>query len=436
LSGAADSLSLKKKAATANQAQLVLVALVSKTGENPVDRHRQAFEYDDEPDLLFVRKFVLDTVLKAYKDAATPGEPFDSRYAKMLCLAELMSQMIGEKEKDPPNPRGTDPSALRSQMQLKRLMYEKGYLSTLTASIADIDLTFPNVKRTIKYILRVLRTLTKTAIQLSQSNIITSASTENFEDEIASASSLSDLEDDREETPDLYRNSALGMLEPGREEDFSEDSEDGNQYSLPLQLADILIFADDEEMYDDEYDDEIDYGEEISEDGEVNVSDEDEELGEMGEIEGLPGDPGVVEVIMGEEDDDDDDDDEMDEDDDEDTSDEDDDEDMGSEDMDEVEDQIEIVDEEGNPLDDDGASGWESDADDEQDGDEAEIDYEVQAQDLDEVQIQDLQNNDLRRFGEIVRAAIDGDDIDGEEIRDLQDRYIDEDGEQAGQTPL
>lgn len=239
LSAGLDSVALKKKAATANQAHLVLVALVTKTGEKPFDRRRGEFEYDDEPDLLFVRRFVLDTVLKAYKDAATPAEPFDIRYAKMLCLAELMSQMIGEKDKDPPNPRGTDPAAIRSQKQLKRLMYEKGYLAALTASIADIDLTFPNVKRTVKYILRVLRTLSKTAIQLSQADLITSAATDNAEDEIASASSLSDIDDDREETPDLYRNSTLGMLEPGREEDdFTDDSEDGNDLlARPYQYS-------------------------------------------------------------------------------------------------------------------------------------------------------------------------------------------------------
>ncbi|KAL1884389.1 hypothetical protein VTK73DRAFT_83 [Phialemonium thermophilum] len=410
LSANVDSIALKKKAATASQAQQVLVALVAKTGEKPVDRQRDAFLYDDEPDLLFVRKFVLDTVLKAYKEASTPNEPFDIRYAKMLCLAELMSQMIGEK--DNPNPRGTDPAALNSQLQLKRLMYEKGYLSALTSSIADIDLTFPNVKRTIKYILRVLRMLTKTATQLSKSDLITSTTADNADDDIISASSLSDIEDDREETPDLYRNSTLGMLEPGREDDFSEDSED-----------------DDEEMYDEEFGDELDYGDDMSADDE-NVSDEDEELGEMGNIEGLPGDPNVVEVIMGEDDDDDDDDDEdddMDDDDDEDEpsdEDEEDEDDMGSEDMEDDEDQIEIYDE-GNPVGDDGGSDWESDSDGDE-GDEEEIDYEAEAQDLDEQVIDDQ----MGRFGNLMRAAMEADDLDGEDVHDFGERYVDDGAEE------
>ncbi|ROW02612.1 hypothetical protein VPNG_07904 [Cytospora leucostoma] len=272
-----DSVAAKKKAATSEQARQVLVALVAKTNEKPVDRNRDRFDYDEDSDLLFVRKWVLDMVLRAYKDASVPGESFDVRYAKLLSLAELMANMMGEKDRDSSSPRFPDQSTgSRSHVQLKRLMYEKGFLPALTASIADIDLTFPGVKRTIKYILRVLQIMTTTGIQLSQAGLIPSGpqDKDNIEDEIGSVSSLSEVEDEREETPDLYRNSALGMLEGSREDDFDEDSDEDE----------------DEEMYDDEYPDELDYGDEMSQDGEEDVSDDDEELGEMGEIEGIPGD--------------------------------------------------------------------------------------------------------------------------------------------------
>jgi len=235
-----DSTAIKKKAATSNHAQAVLCALVARTPEKPIDRSRDHYEYDDDPDLLFVRRFVLDTILRAYKEASQPGEPIEIRYGKMMCAAELMSLMIGEKDRDaqPRDNRGTDPVIVRSQMQLKRLMYEKGYIAALTSSIADIDLTFPNVKRTIKYILRVLRSLTKTAYHLSQLDIIPATVTDQPEDDFLSSSSLSDLDDDREETPDLYRNSTLGMLEPGREEDFSDEDEDGMKMTkMPCMMT-------------------------------------------------------------------------------------------------------------------------------------------------------------------------------------------------------
>ncbi|KAJ8122765.1 hypothetical protein ONZ43_g1120 [Nemania bipapillata] len=405
IDGHLDTIIYKKKYATAIQTQNLLVALVSRTGEKPVDRARDKYDYEDEPDLLFVRKFVLDTILKSYKDATTSNDPFDSRYSKMLGLAEVMHLMMGDKDKDPAASSRNNPDPLeRSQSQLRRLMYEKGYLAALTASIADIDLAFPPVKRTIKYILRVFRVLTSTAINLSHSNIISSVSAhDTAEDELISTSSLSDIEDDREETPDLYRNSALGMHEPGRDmdDDYSEDSEDDE----------------DEEMYDDEYDDEMAYE---SEDREEDVSDrEEEDLGDMGPIEGLSGEPGVIEVTM---EDDDDDVDEMDEDDDEDDSDEEED----SDEMDDAEDHIEIVDDEGNPLDDDGASDWESDPDDAAD-EEAEIDYEAEAQDP-PVVFHDLNDPDeLNRFGNIMRAIGDGDfEPIVEDLNQLNDRFLED----------
>ena len=230
VSAITDLIMLKKKGATSIQTQAVLAALVASTVENPVERDRNKFEYDNEPDLLFVRRFVLDTVLRAYKEAASSGESFEVRYTKMVSLAELMSQITGEKDKEnPANARGLPDSApTRSHVQLKRLMYEKGYLAALTASIADVDVSYPHVKRSIKYILRILRTLTKTAIHLSQNGILPEATSQDqMEDDIASASSLSDADSDREETPDLYRNSSLGLLEGPHEDEFSEDSEDG-----------------------------------------------------------------------------------------------------------------------------------------------------------------------------------------------------------------
>ncbi|KAM5377384.1 hypothetical protein ACJZ2D_005065 [Fusarium nematophilum] len=301
LSGTVDSIASKKKAATSAQTQKVLVALVAKTSEKAVDRGKEKFAYDDEPDLLFARKFVLDTMLKAYERAPLSDEPLEIRYSRMQCLAELMNYMVGERDKEQgSSARGPDSAQARSHAQLRRLMYEKGYLDKLTSSIAEINLNYPGVKRAIKYILRVLRVLTETAKELSHSNILPSDSlSDNADDEIGSTSSLSDLDDDREETPDLYRNSALGMLEPRGDDDDSEEEDDD----------------DDEDMYGDEYDDEeMDYGDEDISDEEDNISDEDEELSEMGEIEGFvpdihtehiqmgPGDllDGMARAIMGE----------------------------------------------------------------------------------------------------------------------------------------
>lgn len=213
---------LRKRAVTSSWAGNLLTALLSKTGEQPMNREQGPYDVEDEPDLLFVRKFVLENVLKAYKEAIASTEALDIKYSRLLCLADLINHIMHSKE----NPDTMTSTA--SQKQLRRIMFEKGFVAALTASIADIDLNFPNAKRAVKYILRPLKTLTSTAVQLSELALISSTPGQNDEDEIESATSLSDAEDEREETPDLFRNSTLGMFEPGREEDSSSDSDDGN----------------------------------------------------------------------------------------------------------------------------------------------------------------------------------------------------------------
>lgn len=291
-----ESLAFKKRSITSTWTMQVLVALCNKTGEfGALSRRRdQKQNEEDEPELAFVRRFVLEHALRSYKDAVASNEPLDAKYSKLMSLADLFDKMLSGYN------YSNDAAFPPSTRQLAKTMFEKHFIPALTASIADIDLNFPSSKRVIKYILRPLNKLTQTAVLLSETSDISTLG-ETEEDEISSATSVSDVEDDREETPDLFRHSTLGMLEPRHEgETSTEESEE-----------------EDDEMYDDEYDDEMDYDEDVPEDNGEVVSDEDDEVEGIGPIEGLPGDSGMdIEVVIDEDEDDGDDDEGDDEDDD------------------------------------------------------------------------------------------------------------------------
>ncbi len=283
-----ESLSSRKKNATSTWAMSAIVALCSKTGEQGDEKSRIVGDSPDEPDLLFVRKFVLEHALKAYKDANAATEALDVKYARMLCIADLFNQMLTSRSYQSGTSTNIEVVNSVPQKEIAKIMYEKNFIGALTSSIADIDLNFPGSKRVVKYILRPLKQLTRAAITLSETSSITATSGHTDEDDISTASSVSDMDDEREETPDLFRNSTLGMFEPGREEDSSSDSSEG-----------------DEEMYDDEYGEEMDYEEELPGDSGDVISDEDEEIDGAGHMEGLPGDVGMdVEVVIDEDDDD------------------------------------------------------------------------------------------------------------------------------------
>ncbi|MCJ1400869.1 hypothetical protein MMC11_004078 [Xylographa trunciseda] len=305
------SIASQKKIATSKAAISTIVALCTRTGENGHEKTVQIFDADPQPELLFVRKFVLEHALKAYKDAQASNEPLDLKYSRVQSLADLFNNILGARSAI----SRTSDSDHPSHKELAKIMFEKNFIAALTSSIADIDLNFPGSKNTIKHILEPLKILTETAIYLSETSSLTTTPGYTDDDQISTASSVSDLDDGREETPDLFQHSTLGMLEPGRDEESTSESSD-----------------EDEDMYDDEYDDGMEYEEEMERDGDEVVSDEDEEIDGAGHVEGLPGDVGMdVEVVIDDEDDDEDDASEDDDPDD-------------SEDMDEEE-EIEIIDE-------------------------------------------------------------------------------------------
>ena len=366
-----ETLAYKKKNLTSNWAMSVIVSLCLRTNENGYYKKQGSLEEDEESDLLFVRKFALEHALKAYKDANASEEEADVKYARLLDLADLFNRLLQGRIVPPV---GTPPPGMEGSFQksIAKLMFEKNFISALTSSIADIDLNFPASKRAVKYILRPLKQLTSTAVVLSQDSDI-SATPGQTDDEISTATSVSDVDDEREETPDLFRNSTLGMFEPGREEESSSDSSEG-----------------DEEMYDDEYDDGMDYDEGMERDEDEVISDEDEDLGEAGHMEGLPGDAGMdVEVVI--------------DGDDEDPSDDEDDEDQddSEDDMDDG-DEIEVIDEINGDSENASLAEGEDDGWQDEDGDDIERYNEEDGLENDLSQDQDAESavrDIVREFG-------------------------------------
>ncbi|KAL7269455.1 E3 ubiquitin-protein ligase tom1 [Rhizina undulata] len=336
-----EDISYKKRATTSQWAILTVVSLSAQTGEVP--------STEEEPNLLFVRKFILESALKAFKDASSSAEPLDSKYSRMMSLTDLFFRILSAR----PNSIATHNNiSEKSQQQIARIMFEKNFIGALTSSLADIDLNFPSARRVIKYILRPLKLLSKTATELAEtSSILTPGAID--EDEISTASSMSDIDDLREETPDLYRNSTLGMFEGGEMADDPSDFDEDE---------------DDDEMYDEE----IEFEEGMEDDGGSDISDEEEEEHDSGmdvsantdsEIQGLSIDFEIqVEIVVEHAHHDHDDSDEDDEDD----------EDL-SDDMDEDGDDVEVIDEMAEDHRGHFGSGeedWQSDGEDDEEDEE------------------------------------------------------------------
>ncbi|KAI0063633.1 hypothetical protein BV25DRAFT_1854068 [Artomyces pyxidatus] len=238
----------RKRIMLCNWAMSVVVALCVDTASSQDMK-------DVSPELVSVRKFVLEAVNRAIKDTS-PHESADSRYGRLLALADLCFRLLTVRfNPGPRKPQEETPT------HIAKVMLEKNFVATLTNALAEVDLDFPNVRGLVAAILKPLELLSKVAIKMSRASDKNKGLEDVKDDEADLSMSEDEDEDDeqgsqREETPDLYRNSSLGM--------FGGEMED--QYPQEDEM--------DEDQADEDEDVEMDFGEET---GSEDTSDSDDE---------------------------------------------------------------------------------------------------------------------------------------------------------------
>ncbi|KAK7687104.1 hypothetical protein QCA50_009605 [Cerrena zonata] len=191
----------KRQIMLCNWAMSVIVALC-------VDTFPTQDSKDVPSDRVSVRKFVLEAISRALKDIPQ-SDNLDSRYGRLLALADLCHRLLSVRFNIGPRRNNED-----APTHLAKIMLEKSFVSTLTNVLAEVDLNYPHIKAAVAGILRPLEYLTKIAIRMSR---VSDKHKDTFAEEHESiGSDVSDTDEDddiegREETPDLYRNSSLGM---------------------------------------------------------------------------------------------------------------------------------------------------------------------------------------------------------------------------------
>ncbi|KDN52289.1 DUF913-domain-containing protein [Tilletiaria anomala UBC 951] len=321
--------------AISNLSMSVIVALTADTASNIALK-------DVNPELITVRKLVLDGLSKALREVPLVAESPESNYGKISMLSDLCYRLLTAK----PNSTGTARQNEDLSLHMAKLMLEKNFVAALTAALADIDLNLPIAKPVLESVLKPLEHLAKVSIRMGKPEKKGAATSQSAhrdrpffmfpregrdeEDEDMSPEfdedsegALDEEERMRDETPDFYRNSSLGMhtgdLEAGAyDEEMSEDEMDEDEEDVDMEEYDSdetgsdlsssdeeededdievidMDDDDDEEDIDDEGLDDLDEDDEDAwtDDEEASEGDEDaEELDfvlEVGEeMEGLP----------------------------------------------------------------------------------------------------------------------------------------------------
>ena len=227
---------LEKKRGIAALVIAVISSLCKKTPES--------YEPDDRPDLLVnVRKFVLEGIARSLKDTLSSTGTAQQRYSRYTSLAELCRRLLQSQS---PLVHANMAFDISGSSAMAKLMYEKGFVGLLTSVVADVELDSPDVKLVINDILASLKDLTTSLNRLVQSGSLDTGSLSGDVEEISTASSASEDDEEeemqeRDDTPDVFRNSALGIMQ-GVVEDVGPRNRhrhhDFNEYDEEMEYDD------------------------------------------------------------------------------------------------------------------------------------------------------------------------------------------------------
>ncbi|KAF8985816.1 hypothetical protein BGZ46_001784 [Entomortierella lignicola] len=244
--GQASNTDMRKQSVRSSFGSGVLVAMCSNNDEE---------EEKSSSELVQVRRFVVDGITRAFKDAIASTEPVEVRYGRFLSLSELSYKILNSTPVPGSIPKTNDDTSIN----IVKVMLEKNFITTLTNVIADIDLNYPHAKVLVNAVLKPLEHLTKLSLKMSRSSDSGTSKQRRRSTPLSGQGSGAGSGDD---APDLYRNSSLGMFDSTNIES-EEDNESRDSIS-------------DEDMFEGD-----EFGEETPSDAsdlsDDDLSDEDEE---------------------------------------------------------------------------------------------------------------------------------------------------------------
>ncbi|CAG8750668.1 9263_t:CDS:2, partial [Acaulospora colombiana] len=188
-----------------------------------------------------VRKAVLDAITKTLKDTPNSSETTEQRYGRFIALGDLCQKLLTT------NPHATTQKPQEESLfHIAKLMLEKGFVSSLSAVLAEVDLAHP------------MASLVTTKVSIKIGRVTEKADgPSTVPDRPADFSTDSEAESmvtDTEEALDPYSTSALGMYGGEAEAAFAEVEEpldDEEEDDIEMDYAEDDFVSEDSEDEDD-----------------------------------------------------------------------------------------------------------------------------------------------------------------------------------------
>lgn len=258
----------KKKTAISSLGKALIVSLVSATGELGILPNEE--EIYGEPTLIFVRKFVLDCIAKSIRDTqAHLSLSMEHGFAALISFSELCYDLLSHSNK-------YYRSEIIDGASTAKLMFEKNFGNLFSSIFAELDLNYPGASDVAKCGLRLCLGISRLTLPADS---VPEGVVGEHEDQHEGFDSDS-YDDYRDETPNLFRNSTLGMFET--DNIYDDDDE---------ELAEDDIEEDDDDHHYHGPDDNDMFYEEVDSDAYSDVEDNDDHeetyafTGDVGDVE-------------------------------------------------------------------------------------------------------------------------------------------------------
>jgi E3 ubiquitin-protein ligase HUWE1 len=198
----------------------------------------------------YVCNLVLDCILRSLKDCVNKGGPFAIKYGKLTSISDLCKRLLTTTTNGI-----IVPDKNEETLSISKIMIEKGFVNYFTTAIADIDINHPLSAKIISSVLKPLDLLSKAAILLGKSNILpilkTKKSITSFDHAFREIDN-EELTEENAELNEIYRNSALGILQPDSEMDEVSDSEVEDEFDFGAYSDESEDESEDEHSSDEE----------------------------------------------------------------------------------------------------------------------------------------------------------------------------------------
>lgn len=255
---------------------LAKLAIFSLTSTPELNKPSDTDQLED-PDLAIVRKLTADLISKTFRDSIPVGKFTADSHSKLLGLFSLCSSLLSTKHHEVFLSLFNENATKMDNFFFASALLDAQIPSQISSVLANLDLNYPDVKKVSGAGLRVMTALAK--IKLANANLLESSTSADKDDD-----DIGDVED-KDDTPDLFRNSTLGLY------DIDVDSDEHDEYYNEASFN-AISGSDISEDNDDDNNDGSDGIEDMS-DYEMEGSIEGEEVFEddvEGEFEGFDSD--------------------------------------------------------------------------------------------------------------------------------------------------